>query len=380
MKKKLIVVIITALDVGGTEKHLLQILPQLHKIGLTIWVYVTNHRGVIADKMESQGIPVISPPYYKVLNQWGRPFVYVVSTLKLMQLIWRYKPALLHFFLPGSYLLGGICGWLMRSRCMLMSRRITNEYQQQHPFLACIEKWLHTKMRMILATSQRVKKELENEGVSSKKIGLIYNGVDLHHYQTSINTDKKRIELGIDKNTFVILIIANLFARKGHRDLLLALALIKDDLPQPWLLLSAGRDAGEGILLDNMSQQLGLSDQIKFLGERQDVIALQAIANMGVVSSHEEGFSNALLECMASEIPMVVTDVGGNAEAIIDGTCGIVIPSKNPQQLSKAILKLAHDESLRQRFSIAAKKRVTQRFNKDRCVSQYYTLYTELLE
>jgi len=95
--------------------------------------------------------------------------------------------------------------------------------------------------------------------------------------------------------------------------------------------------------------------------------------------TRNEGFSNAVLESMASGLPMVVTDMGGNAEAVINGETGIVVPPEDPAALGAAILRLAHDPELRRVMGERAKKRALHEFSFRKSVDRYCVLYEELL-
>ncbi|ATN82094.1 glycosyltransferase family 4 protein [Coxiella burnetii] len=377
-----IVVAINALDVGGAEKHLLRVLPSLKKRGYNIILYLTNHRGVMFDEMLAAGIPIITPPLCEFLNKLGplgKPFIYSLSIIRLSFLILKRNPSILHFFLPGTYVLGGISGLLARARCMVMSRRVTNEYQKTHPIVAKIEPLLHKYMKVVLATSLRVGTELLEEGVPPNKLGLIYNGVEVEKYNIHYNKPAIKRSFCLGDDTFIIVILANLYKRKGHKDLFYALSSIKEKISKNWKLLCIGRDGGEKNALESLRDNLGLREYVTFLGQQHDIPQLLSIADMGVLSSHEEGFSNALLECMAAGLPMVVTDVGGNAEAIVDKQCGFVVPPKQPQQLAEALLMLALDKETRDKYGNAAKERVKKYFSLEACVLRYDQFYEAML-
>ena len=123
---------------------------------------------------------------------------------------------------------------------------------------------------------------------------------------------------------------------------------------------------------------LGIEDNIKLLGARSDIVSLLAAADLGVLSSHEEGFANSILEGMAAGLPMIVTDVGGNAEAVVNGVTGLVVPPRNANALGAAILKLALDAELRRTMGRAGRERVAKYFGIDRCVANYAHLYAGL--
>jgi glycosyltransferase involved in cell wall biosynthesis len=186
--------------------------------------------------------------------------------------------------------------------------------------------------------------------------------------------------LQIPDDALVITVIANLIAYKGHRDLVDALALIRDQLPQPWRLLAIGRDDGIGGDLKAQAQSLGLGDNIRWLGERGDVDELLSASDMFNLPSHQEGFSNALLEAMAARLPVVATAVGGNADAVVAGETGSLVPVRDPRALAAAILRLAQDPDLRASFGEAGRRRVEQRFSLQACVDRYERLYRALGE
>jgi glycosyltransferase involved in cell wall biosynthesis len=140
-----------------------------------------------------------------------------------------------------------------------------------------------------------------------------------------------------------------------------------------------GRDDGIRGDLQDIAHATGISDRVRFLGVRRDVPRLLAAADVGVLCSHQEGFSNAILECMAAALPMVVTDVGGNGEAVLDGETGFVVPPRDPEALGQAILKLASEPALRTEQGKKARARVEAQFSIQACVSKYDRLYTALL-
>ena len=123
-----------------------------------------------------------------------------------------------------------------------------------------------------------------------------------------------------------------------------------------------------------------LERNVRLLGERRDVPLLLAASDIGVLPpTRNEGFSNAILESMAAALPMVVTDVGGNAEAVSDGTTGIVVRARDASALGAAILRLANDPDLRQSMGALAKARVAEEFSLAESTARYVALYESLL-
>lgn len=263
-----------------------------------------------------------------------------------------------------------------------MSRRSRNHYQLRHPVAAWVERRLHRRMDALLGNSRAVVQDLLDEGAPPERVRLIYNGIDPGRFATGearvARRRAVRAELGLHDDDLVLTCVANLFPYKGHADLLAAMAMLGGDRSTRPTLLLVGRDAGARAALEAQSAQLGLTAKVRFLGERGDVPNLLAASDIGVLASHEEGFSNAVIEGMAAGLPMVVSDVGGNAEAVTDGECGLVVPAHEPAALANALALLVDDPGRRCAMSEAARHRVAAAFSLDACVAAYETLYEEL--
>jgi len=379
-----ILYVIGNLDVGGAERHLVQNLPRLAEQGFKLSVYTITHKGKLASVLEDAGIEVVEPccaSFLRGLPKFlQKPLLLSSSIPSFCYQVLLRRPSIIHFFLPEAYLLGGLSSLLLGRRIRIMSRRSLNRYQLKHPFLAKIERRLHAKMDAVLGNSTAVVYELQAEGVALNRLGLLYNGIDLTQFDELPTRNALRKSIGLNDETLLMVCVANLIPYKGHVDLIRALGGISAQLPKSWAIAMVGRDAGTGEELRGLAESLGVGRHILWLGERSDAVALYSAADIGVLSSHQEGFSNSVLEGMAAKVAMVVTDVGGNAEAVLDGECGIVVPVRNPEVLGKAILTLANDEEMRKRMAAAGSRRVKQHFTVATCVNRYANLYSTLLK
>lgn len=365
-----VLIVVGQLAVGGTERHLAQILPILRGAGLDVRVFVFKHGGAIADYLESRGVPVIA----HASRHTGWRGVLQVA-LVLVRVMRESRPDIVHFFLPAAYLVGTFVTWPMRVK-RIMSRRSLANYQARYPGVRLLERMCHRTMDVVIANSQAVARELETEGVPRRKLRVIYNGVaDRSHVFERANAREK---LGMSHGTLVLVMIANLIPYKGHADLLEALALSRSRFPHEWIALLAGRDDGIGSDLRALAVRLGIDSHLRWLGAVDDVGPCLAASDIGVLASHEEGFSNAILEGMAAGLPMVVTDVGGNAEAVINGVCGLVVPPRDPVALAAALYALAGSHSMRARLGQAARERAAACFTVDACVAKYEQLYRDV--
>lgn len=369
-RRSSIVYVVASQDIGGTERHLTQVIPRLQAFGWQPTVCCLQYRGPLARLLEHSGIEVLAPPLQGLRTLSGGLHL-LVAALWLLALLLRRRPRIAHFFLPLPYLVGAPVALLARVPVRVMSRRNLNAYQAKHPLARRIEAWLHGRMQALLGNSRAIVRDLIAEGAPPGRVALIYNGID-------------RPELAPNKagagRPLTLIIVANLMAYKGHIDLLHALAQMSSQLPGDWTLLCAGRDTEMGATLSTLARELKLSEHIQFLGERRDVAQLLASADIGLLVSHEEGFANAILEGMAAGLPMIVTDVGGNAEAVLDGETGLVVPPRDPAALGRAILRLAGDRPGRLAMGRAARARVQTEFSLERCVDRYDRLYRSLIE
>lgn len=365
-------VVINSLDSGGAEGHLLGVLPRLDVARFDINLLPLRIGGSLTDAFVERGVRVAS-------GGGGR----LASLRRLASEIRTGRP-LVHTFLPEAYLFGASVALLQGAAATIMSRRSRNHYQLRHPIAAWVERRLHQRVDALIGNSRAVIQDLLIEGAPPDRVHLIYNGIDAARFFTGEakleRREALRAELELPDDRVVLTCVANLFLYKGHADLLDALALLAAGLLDRVTLLLVGRDAGARAALEAQAARLGLSARVRFLGERCDVPDLLGASDIGVLASHEEGFSNAVIEGMAAGLPMVVSDVGGNAEAVIDGECGRVVPAHDPAALAKALSELIGDAGRRQTMGIAARRRVVSSFSLNACVASYQTLYEDLWE
>lgn len=375
-----ILYVIDCLNLGGAEQHLAMLAPRLKARGWQPVIYCLRSTGVHAPELRKAGVKVIGPPVEipdgSASGILRLPLFMLTSIKLLLVMLWQ-RPAIAHFFLPAAYLIGASLARAVRVPVRIMSRRSLNRYSQDRPFVRRWERALHRKITGVLANSREIIRELvDEEGCQREKVGLIYNGVDLAKFG---GNSHKRGKTRSNRQRLRLIIVANLIPYKGHADLLDGLAAVSEQMPNTWELQCVGRDIGCHTALTSQARRLGISGHVKFLGERSDIPELLAQSDIGILCSHQEGFSNSILEGMAAGLPMVVTDVGGNAEGVTHGKTGLVVPSKNPDKLGKAILLLAKDPRTRHAMGRAGRKRATECFDINACVANYARFYEALL-
>lgn len=381
-----IIYVIGSLEVGGAEQHLVRVARAIRARGYEPEVFVLSPGGPLTSALIEGGVPVHGmrlPDWLRRVLRHERAVAWTglaLSAAALWWLYWRRKADVTHFFLPSAYIVGGITALLAPRTLRVMSRRSLNHYQASHRLFTRIEYRLHPRMDLVCGNSRAVMRQLREEGVPPARLRLIYNGIDTQQYRPQHSRGEVRQELGIADTALVFVTVANLIPYKGHADLIRALASIADRVPQPWVCLCVGRDDGIGPALQAQADEAGIGSNLRFLGARHDVPDLLAAADIGLLCSHQEGFSNAVIEGMACGLPMVVTDVGGNAEAVVHGHSGLVVPAQDSASLARALLDLALDAAARSSMGAAGRDRVQALFSMDACIDRYNRLYSCTLE
>ncbi|QXI44646.1 glycosyltransferase [Pseudomonas wayambapalatensis] len=374
--------VIVSMGLGGAEQHLLRVSSALHRRGFEPEIFVILPGGPLTSAFVEAGVPVHGahlPGWLARLLRDRRliaGFGLFFSAFALLRLYWRLRPRIVHFFLPAAYLVGGLVSLFGPRMRRIMSRRSLNLYQAKHASSRAMEHWLHSRMTFISGNSQAVVNDLLGEGVERERLRLIYNGVNVDRFNDVRSREYVRAGLGVSGDTLVFAIVANLLPYKGHADLIQAFSLVRAQMPGPWVCLCIGRDDGIGDALRAQAEAAGVASNLLFLGSRQDVPDLLCAADIGILCSHEEGFSNAILEGMAAALPMVVTRVGGNAEVVLDGETGLVVAPQAPDELGQALLAVALDP-MRKEKGLLGRSRVESVFSMEACLQAYEDLYRD---
>jgi glycosyltransferase involved in cell wall biosynthesis len=369
IKSPRVIVVSSRLDIGGTERHLARVLPELRKRGIDISLFVLERGGSLEQQLTHEGVSVAGPA-----RRGSRFFNAVSAGRQLRNYVRQVRPDILHFFLAEPYLVGSIATW-DAAATRIMSRRSLALYQRKHPMLALLERRLHRRSSVLLGNSTAVVEDLIRESGEQRRVGLIHNGIDVARRTTPEERAAIRTQIGMPLDGFLLVIVANLIPYKGHADLFAALGQIRDRLPQPWRLMIIGRDQGIAARLRRDAADLGIADNLIWLDERTDAERLLAGADVAVITSHEEGFSNSLLEAMGRGIPVVATAIGGNLDAVVQGQSGILVPVAAPAALAGSIIELSNDVALRTRLGEGGRERVERFFSLDACVRRYVNLY-----
>jgi glycosyltransferase involved in cell wall biosynthesis len=247
------------------------------------------------------------------------------------------------------------------------------------PWLYAIDRATLRLAHVFVANSDGVKADLVNQvGISADKITRIYNGVDAAVYARRPGARQRiRREIGLSAEQLVVGTVARLHYKKGLTFLIEAADRLRGRFPDMRFLIAG--DGPERERLGLQVRALGLDAHITFLGERTDVPDLLAAMDVFAFPSLFEGHPNAVLEAMASELPVVASDIPGNNEIVRDGVNGYLVPAQDAAALAEKIALLAADPSRRQALGAAGRRHVAERFSIPAAARQFELLYTSYL-
>ena len=298
---------------------------------------------------------------------------------RLVRIYRAEAPDIVHAYLAAANVLGPVAARLAGVPRVIVSKRSGTFYQDAFPLLRHMERIGSLLADVVMVNSDAVRREVERtEQHREGKFRRIYNGVGQIPPWTPEEIASFRAREGLPPRAPVTVCVSNFFGYKGHDDLVAALAINAEEFPEATYVL-IGRDAGSLEATLALAGNLGVLPRLRFAGPRSDVPDFLRAADLFVHPSHQEGFSNAILEAMAAGLPVVACDVGGNPEAVVDGETGRLVPPRNPDRLAAGLGELLRDEGKRRAMGDAGRRRAEERFSLEQMVSEVEAMYESLV-
>lgn len=226
----------------------------------------------------------------------------------------------------------------------------------------------------VFAVSEQVRRHcIEVDRIDPARVMTVYNGLDLSDWSKAPSASKS-------SKTQLVTTVGNIRRVKGHDVFIQAAATVAAQFPH--VSFSVAGDILEHdffVELQTMVRELNLSDRFHFVGGVSDLHAHLSAADIFVLPSRSEGFSNAIVEAMAASLPVVATNVGGNAEAVEDGVSGFVVPSEDPAALASAIIRLLSDTSQARIMGAAGKALAAEKFTTEAMMNRITAAYRRIL-
>ncbi len=359
------VLLVTQPTTAGTARHVADLAAGLHERGVDVTVACPDE-GVLPRRLERDRVP------YRVLpmSREIRPLSDLIAFVRLLLLIRRIRPDVLHLHSSKAGFLGRIAGRLAGAGVVVFTPHcwsFQSATGRKRRFYLALERFASRFADMTVTVSDQERREAIEEGVlTADRVRVIPNGVGPSDFEAARST----------RQDIPFVSVGRLDEQKGYSYLLQALADLSSGEPDARLSI-----VGDGSLrgqLEHEAAALGVSDRVTFEGERTDVGSYLRRARTFVLSSLWEGLPYTIIEAMAAGLPVICTDVGGCRELVEDGRTGFVVPPRDPGALAAAMRRLLHDDAMRAAMGAAGFERASTLYRVETCVERNAALYREL--
>ena len=376
-KKKTVLFVTRTLHIGGAETQMYLLIRELIRFEYQPAVFALEADGPMASWLYSLRVPVFSGGLLTGEIK-KKPWKLFAAWTRLHRTIRKITPEVIHAWLPLMTFIGAVSGRIHRVPRCIVGRLALGTHQDRYPFLKWLDLAAEAMSHQMIVNSLAVKKDIiHRQRFFHHKITVIYNGIDTADIPDPIRKAVRsavRRQLGIGEDENVVIVVANLIHYKGHADLIDAAGILKKKGKRARYLL-VGEDRGILKALQDQVSAYGLEEEFRFLGQRQDVEALYIASDISMLPSHEEGFSNVILESMRAGLPVVATRVGGNPEAVIDAATGWLTPAHRPDILAQKLMDLLDHPDRAKEWGSAGEMRVRKNFGIQRMVRSHMKIY-----
>ena len=375
-KPPLVAHIIYALGTGGLENGLVNIINRAPPGRYRHAIICLTSASEFASRVTADDVAIFE------LNKapghdWG---VY----WRLLKVLYRLRPAIIHtrnlaalemqaigLLVPGARAVHGEHG-----RDIYDLDGSNRRYQM-------LRRLLSPLIRRFITVSQDLRNWLvDSVGIDASKVVQIYNGVDSGRFVPEARSRRELAPAGfLDDASVVIGTVGRLAEVKNQLSLVEAFARLVDDAPERRATLRLLL-VGDGPLRDTLRAAVsdkGIEDLVWMPGDRSDVPDLLAMMDVFVLPSLAEGISNTVLEAMASGLPVVATNTGGNPELVSDDINGYLVPVNDSAALASRLQLMLDDLERTRALGAQGREIVHQTFNWDRTVDRYLSVYDEVL-
>ncbi len=365
--------VIDNLEFGGGERGFLQLASGL-KDRFNIY-FVASPGGVLESELNRLGIN-----FYPLDMRRRLAFKPIYHINKIIS---SHKIDLVHSQGARADFFARVAGRLAGASCTLSTIQMPVEgfdvgYLKKTIY-RLMDQFSDRFVERFIVVSDSLKRILtEGRGIPTQRVVQIYNGIEVDQYHPDLKETSLRNNWGIRPTAPLIGAIGRMVWQKGFEFLIRAMPNIIAASPETRLVLVG--DGPVRIELEALAKQLNVIDKMIFTGFRSDVSKILSTVDVLAVPSLLEGFPMITLEGMAMAKPIVATKIQGITEQLTEGKQAILVPPRNPDALSDALLKLIQDTELASRLGIAARQKVENDFSVGKMVMETEKVYLSLIE
>ena len=361
---------------GGTERHLVRLATLLDKERFNTAIsFFEGAPGTIHEEIRGKGVPVKDLNLSRIYSH--RAFI---QGIRLARFIRENRIDIVQTFHFKSDTFGVVVARLTGVSKIISSRRDIGDLKKTRQI------FLNRKInrfidRFIMVCNTVGRKVHESEGVPEHKAVTIYNGVDIERFSCDGpgETESLKKYLGVAEDDFVVGISAMFRPEKAYHVFFEGIEKVLPKIKNLKVLVLGFGPTKEHF--ESYCSKGPLKNIVKFMGFVEDVEKFLPLMDVFcLVPNKNEGFSNAILEAMAAGRPVIASDVGGNAEAVIHNETGIIIPPDDPDRLSQAILELYNNPEKRRHMGFKARERAADSFSLEKMIKEHERFYEAVFE
>lgn len=300
---------------------------------------------------------------------------------RLRRVVRHFHPDIVHARSTGAWIDAAAAVRGMNGTRLVLSFHGKETLGQPGLRRRLLNRWSTGRAGAVLAVSRQAAAEIGRDcGIPPEKLAVMPNGVDVDRFRPPEGDEalRARERLGLSPRERVVTCVANLMPIKAIDVLLRAWSQVRAGGSMPRLLL-----IGDGPMradLERMARTSPGGEQVRFLGSREDVPDLLRSADLAVLPSRYEACSNAILEAMATGLPVVACDVGGNRELIEPGRTGWLVAPDAPDVLADCISGALGDDVALRRAGAEARQTAVRSFGLDQWAAEYARFYRSLVD
>lgn len=366
-------------DVGGMENGVVNLINGLpNDFADHCVIALTGSDPAFVKRIRQPNVRIV--PLHRPSGQTARIFH------RLYRLLRELRPAIFHTRNVGT-LETQLVAWLARIPVRIHGEHgwdVSDLGGTNGRALALRRGMRHFVHHQIALSAPTTRYIVDRVGVPPERVSSIYNGVDVTRFAPTPDRATVRATLAprhLPADAFVVGAVSRLSAVKNLPMLLQAFAMTRSRCPgfaHDARLVLVGDGPERGTLRAQVAQ-LGLADCCLMTGASDDVPAWLQSLDLLCLPSLVEGISNAVLEAMATGLPVVATDVGGNAELIDSGVTGHLVPSGDTGRLAECLETCFTNRTALAEMGAAGRFRAVTRFSMDKMIDAYYRVYIEQL-
>jgi lipopolysaccharide/colanic/teichoic acid biosynthesis glycosyltransferase/glycosyltransferase involved in cell wall biosynthesis len=369
---------VTAIDVT-VKKLLLPLIDRLTAEGYQVHVACSDGQYVPELKAHGYNIHVVPirrrvSPISNLRSLWG-----------LYRLMKKEQFDVVHVHTMVASVMGRLAAWAAGVPLVIYTAHGFYFHENMPSWTRRLAIWIEKIMclvtDLVFTQSQEDAITAVKEGICPReKVVWIGNGVDTSRFSDALSPDETRLRYGLEPGDRVVGFVGRFVREKGILELLQAMQIVNQAIPEARLLLvgdtlASDRDGKTKKIISRMKEQDQSASRVVFTGFLEDIAAPMSVMDIFVLPSHREGMPRTIIEAMASGKPVIATDIRGCREEVVHGSTGLIVPVNNPPALAEAIIYvLSHPEAGR-RMGTEGRLRANELFNERTVLDKQVEIY-----